>query len=222
MLKNTKFISFITIFAISLLIIIFDKEITIFLNHSMLWNEYYAKYWALTNHPLETKYNVIIVLFLAIYIVYHNKNYKSDISRIIMYIIWLQILIALSYYFIERPFMRQSPNLALSNLISLNEIMPDINFKTHSNSSLPSGHTLNMLYWTMILWPMGKQKICRFLLILMTISFGFGRIFAGLHWASDILSGALLAYIWLKLFDYIATYCINFINLKKKITINYK
>ena len=88
----------------------------------------------------------------------------------------------------------------------------------HSNKipspSFPSGHATNIFALAMVLsWYYPKTA---FIWFLVAITVSFSRIYLGLHYPLDVISGALFGILWALIFIWCARIITIYINKKRK------
>ena len=133
-----------------------------------------------------------IVLFMAI------KNKRIDVSIVINLIV-----ITILNNLLKIIFLRPRPNV--NNLI------------LESGYSFPSGHSsTSMAFYGYLIYLIYKyvnnKKIKISLIIflsLVIVAIGLSRIYLGVHYASDVLGGFLLAIVYLIIFITITNKCIE-------------
>jgi undecaprenyl-diphosphatase len=114
---------------------------------------------------------------LAIILLWIDKRRKVSIYLIIVFIIDSLSLLFLKYFF-----LRPRPYESLSNIKFLN-------FETDIGPSFPSGHTQRAFSGATILGSFyNKLRIPMFIMALLV---GISRIYIGVHYPFDVLSGAI-------------------------------
>ena len=98
-------------------------------------------------------------------------------------------------FFLKQFFLRPRPFEVLQNIIPLD---------TENSSSFPSGHSANAFFGASLLSQKYKKFSIAFYLIAILIA--FSRIYAGVHYPTDVLFGAVEGFLfgrfWIKNFDF--------------------
>lgn len=139
---------------------------------------------------------VVIILTIVLFIAIKNK-------RIAVSIVINLIVITILNNLLKIIFLRPRPNV--NNLI------------LESGYSFPSGHSsIGMAFYGYLIYLIYKyvnnKKIKISLIIflsLVIVAIGLSRIYLGVHYASDVLGGFLLAIVYLIIFITITNKCIE-------------
>lgn len=130
--------------------------------------------------------SLLVACILAILIARHFKKEKYlEIAKLCLYSLILSAAIAGC---LKLAFHSPRPFTVLDNVRQL--AVP-----TEPNS-FPSGHTSSTLaVATVLVWKLRKNWILVVLLVLFAFIIGFSRIYIGLHYPFDVLTGAAVGII---------------------------
>lgn len=132
------------------------------------------------------------------------------------YILWIAIFVALYLWKGKKVAVSYALFIFVATMLSLSLkslfAVPrpeDVRFVIESHGySMPSGHTTRSFVSAMFLHPLVNNSKSRLLIWMLAALIGLSRIFAGVHYPSDVLAGALLGsitgYIGIKMQPYIA------------------
>ena len=113
---------------------------------------------------------------------YFNKNIIIiTVFALIAGLISRFVFAEIIYYFLDRP----RPFVVDQNIVNL--------LAHNSSDSFPSGHASFFFPFPMILYLFDKKLGVK--LMILIILMGIARIIVGVHWASDILAGAIIGII---------------------------
>lgn len=122
-------------------------------------------------------YFLITVLLLLFFLRFH-KFWKAVVGGLLSAFLARFVLTNIIYYFWTRlrPFEAGDINVLLED---------------PGNSSFPSGHAA--FYFAIALFLFYRNKNAGILFFTGALLMGLARVFAGLHWPSDILGGMVIA-----------------------------
>jgi undecaprenyl-diphosphatase len=136
-----------------------------------------------------------IILLISVAILWSNKK-KHFLEFLIIFASTL-VISAITIYFLKHCFERSRP-LAVFGDANVN-----ILFERSYENSFPSGHT--QLAFTVGTFMFVVVRKCIILYAVLACEVGFERIYAGSHFPSDVIAGALLgiffAYVMLFFFE---------------------
>ena len=131
-------------------------------------------------------YSGYILILIALVLIFSAKKYKDRIYNLA----FVSLIVLLSngiitqtirfFFFRERPFVQ----LGFAPLIA----------KSASEAALPSGHASFFFALAFAIFYLGKR---RWSLIFLAVSLlmGISRVYVGVHWPLDIVSGIIVAFI---------------------------
>ena len=134
------------------------------------------------------------------------------------YILWIAIFVALYLWKGQKVAVSYAFFIFVATILSLSfkslfEVPrpEDVRFVIESRGySMPSGHTTRSFVSAMFLHPLVNNSKSRLLIWMLALLIGLSRIFAGVHYPSDVLVGAFLGcvagYIGFKIQPYIVKY----------------
>lgn len=128
----------------------------------------------------------VTLLGLCVLAVIVTKYFKKDkcfeIAKLCLFSLVLAGIITAC---LKLTFHSPRPSLVLENVRQLT-------IPTEPNS-FPSGHTASTLsVVTVLVWKLRKNKVLAFLLVLFAFLIGFSRIYVGMHFPFDVLTGAAI------------------------------
>jgi len=156
-----------------------DKGIFLFINH--IQNGFLDFLTFTVSWITELAALWLFICFLII--VFDKKDKKRKAILILLSLILIFLIINV---FFKTFIFRQRPYLAMEGIKTIGRVQ--------SNSSFPSGHVASSAAAITILIYLYKIKKLWKLLLLAGFIFliGFSRIYAGMHYPSDILAGLLV------------------------------
>jgi len=160
-----------------------DKELLIFLN--TLGNESWDSFWLIITNQLSW-----LPLYLVFfYLIIRSYGWKKALGLLI----FTAILITFSdqfVNFIKNFFQRLRPN----NDPAINQIIRIV--KRSGGYSFVSGHATTSVAVSLFVYLTLKNHVKHIILIFFwPLFFGYSRIYVGVHFPSDVLSGFLLGAI---------------------------
>lgn len=175
-------------------IIALDKEVFVFLNG--LGSEKYDALWLLITKQLHWTPFFIIILYLVYKKLGNWKQFLVVVVAIALLITVTDQFTNLVKYTVQR--LRPCNNPEFEGLIRV--------VKSSSTFSFFSGHAANSMASTMLVFLILKRYYkYAFLLFLFPLVFAYSRIYLGLHYPLDILTGytvgAILGYSFYKLYQ---------------------
>ncbi len=144
------------------------------------------------------EYLIFAIPLIIIFVYFFSKNRKKILSIILKIILALALVYALNYlislFFIRpRPFVNNNEIYQLAKL-----------FTKPTDFSFPSYHTATVFVFAfMVLLDWKKFGI---ILLIPALIVGLARIFAGVHYPTDILGGILTALVSIVLINFILKY----------------
>jgi undecaprenyl-diphosphatase len=125
-------------------------------------------------------------LVIAFIYLYYGKETLFDIIELVIPIIFLSLAI---YWILKLSVRRKRP---FDLLKEVNADVPPLD-----KYSFPSGHTMNNLAVGFML--LAELPSIGWIMVLMPITWGFLRVYYGVHWLSDILGGVCFGFVsfWL-------------------------
>lgn len=157
----------------------FDQEVFIFLNS--LGSENYDGFWLL----VTKQFNWTPLFLLLLYFIYK----KLGIKQTLFLLLFVAVLIAFTDQItnlVKHSFQRLRPcnNPEINSFIRI--------VQSRSSFSFFSGHASNSMAVTVFLYLVLKDKFNYFgFIFLWTLIFAYSRIYLGLHYPGDILTGYL-------------------------------
>lgn len=131
-------------------------------------------------------YSGYILILIALVIIFSAKKYKDRIYNLA----FVSLILLLSngiltqtirfFFFRERPFVE----LGFVPLIT----------KSASEAALPSGHASFFFALAFAIFYLGKRR-WSLVFLLVSLLMGISRVYVGVHWPLDIVSGILVAFI---------------------------
>ncbi len=134
--------------------------------------------------------SLIFFIPILIFLVWLLKKDKK-ILKGLLFGFFSAILVYLFDFLIEKIYFRSRPFVSL-NFIPLIEVLP-------SSPSFPSTHTALAFALAFSLYFINRRLGIIFLVLALLI--GISRIFVGVHWPSDVLSGIILGFIFSSLIN---------------------
>jgi len=187
------------------LVLSIDEQAFYLLNGSLQSNTYWASVWFYMNHNVEKYMNMVVFIFLNIYIITKEESDKRLIMvwNLLLLFVFLQIAIILKdgVLFKLLEIERASPSRVLTPFISLSEMFDSQNVKTSSGSSFPGGHAFAAAFWAFYTCTFVKRKFWP-LVWVVAVPVMIGRLFSGAHWLSDVVVSLILAWAFVSAFVY--------------------
>jgi len=131
-------------------------------------------------------YSGYILILIALVVIFSAKKYKDRIYNLA----FVSLILLLSngiftetirfFLFRERPFVK----LGFVPLIA----------KSASEASFPSGHATFFFALAFAIFYLGKRR-WSLIFVLISALMGISRVYVGVHWPLDIVSGILVAFI---------------------------
>lgn len=141
--------------------------------------------WFVLSEMGQDWFQVLVSVVVAI--VYYNKcHYKLSrvwYSSIVIYLM-SGIFVQIIKFIVGRPRPSMWPEYVPSFL--------EMGAKMHS---WPSGHTMTTFAWLACLMPFYGKKV-QVIMFLIACGVSYSRIGSGAHYPSDVLSGAVIGYIF--------------------------
>lgn len=164
-------------------ILFYDNKIIIYLNS--LGSSTFDVFWLFVTNPL----NWILLFILAIYLIFRNYSFKKALVLIVTGIITC-IATLILVELIKRNIARFRP-------INNNEIKHLLRTVTKANNySFVSGHSAFSMAFSYYIFKVLKYKTKYIQLIFVfPILFAYSRLYLGVHFLTDILSGLFLGYL---------------------------
>ena len=160
-----------------------DKELLVFLNG--LGNENWDSFWLI----VTDQFSWLPLYAIFFYLIFRSYGWKKAIALLI----FTALLITFSdqfVNFIKNFFQRIRPN----NDPSINQIIRII--KNSGGYSYVSGHATTSVAVSLFVYLTLKEQVKYIILIFFwPLLFGYSRIYVGVHFPIDILSGFLLGAI---------------------------
>lgn len=156
-----------------------------------LINNLSHKWWYLDiSGAFLAKYLGFLLLLYLLLLLFRQKNWKVKIyffSLIVLSALTARgLIVEVIRFFYERP--------RPFTILGFNPLIPE-----NYNDSFPSGHAAIYFALAAAVWFFNKsanQSQKSFILLLSGATvISLARIFAGIHWPSDILAGALIGFI---------------------------
>lgn len=179
-----------------------DEEAFFMFNNSLSNNYYWQLLWFCMNHEAEKYLNLLAFVLVNVYIVSREPEESRIILtwHLLMMFIFMQIaFIIKEYLFLDNS--RLSPSLVLQPFVSLSEVFSSDQVKIESKSSFPSGHAFMGAFWAIYTCTFIRKKYWPLVWGIASL-FIVNRLFSGAHWATDIVSGIILAWVLVSIFVY--------------------
>ncbi|MBU4370108.1 phosphatase PAP2 family protein [Patescibacteria group bacterium] len=144
------------------------------------------------------EYLIFAIPLIIILVYFFSKNKKKILSIILKIILALALVYALNYL-IGLIFTRPRPFVNNNEIYQLAKL-----FTKPTDFSFPSYHTATAFVFAfMVLLDWKKFGI---ILLITALIIGFARIFAGVHYPTDILGGIFTALVSIVLINFILKY----------------
>lgn len=178
-----------------------DKFLFRLLNSPLENNTALQYIFAILNHKLETKLNLVAMIGINIYCVFqYPRGQKLKIFLTILFFwAFFQFGLGLHDLYFEDylAVRRASPSIVMDNPVLLSKIFNNNLIKDSCSCCFPSGHALALTYWLGFSVAY-MSKLMRQLAVPVLVFFLFPRAVTGAHWVSDIIFSGMLALIWLE------------------------
>ena len=167
-----------------------DLQLFLFINKSIS-NSIFDTIFTFLHQPYKNIWFVIINLSIWIYIIYKHKKNRFILILILPLGIFITDTIGSSIKKIE---LRKRPYMSIENqdmnlLIKVaKETNGEYKNTKSSRKSFPSNHSANMFFIYFILSILYPKKSQYFLAIAIIV--GISRIYVGVHYPFDVISGA--------------------------------
>lgn len=164
-------------------ILFYDNEIIIFLNS--LGSSTFDGFWLFITNPLSWIWLLVVTIYFTL------KNYLTKKALWILFIGFITCVITLILVeLIKRNVARFRP-IDNSEIKHLLRIVTDA-----SNYSFVSGHSAFSMTFAYYFFNILKDKVNGIKLIFVfPLLFAYSRLYLGVHFLTDILSGFLLGYL---------------------------
>ena len=177
-----------------------DHNVFCLFNLSLEGKPFSQIFWALANIRTADLFGVLFIVgFFLLYILEATGvERRIRISQFLYLCLWGEIGILVSKELLapclkSLGMTRVGPSLLYENAVLVSKAIPWLKVKDISFSCFPSDHAIIILQWLFFIFffcPWKKRIIPLFTLVFFLLP----RLFAGAHWASDILVGSI-AYV---------------------------
>lgn len=173
----------------SMLDSLIEKDIELFLFLNNLGTQQWDGFWLF----ITNKLSAIPLYILLLYLTYKQLGFKKTVLAVLFVILLISISDQTSNLF-KYGFKRLRPchDENLSNLVRLvKESCGGLYsyFSAHASNSMAVGVFFTLLF-------KGKNKYVGYFMILWAILVAYSRIYIGVHFPADVLTGALIGFIY--------------------------
>jgi len=185
-----------------------DKIAFFVLNGHLAWTpRWYNSFFALLNHPWESKLNLTLIIALIMSTYQQGESKIRFFFKVVFYAIIYEFLFQSIHYIVRHNtlLLRASPSCSLPH-IDLNQQGFPFPVKTSAHDSFPSGHAISITYWLSVYYyshPQPRKDIMYAAFLLFTLP----RLVGGAHWLSDIYIGMLVSICYFQGGWLVITYC---------------
>ncbi len=158
-----------------------DRDVLIYLNQLAL----HEPVWRSLSQASAT-YLVGIILLIPVIVIALDRNKEDRFfgPRVIAQAV-LAILLATAFGFVLEAIVgRLRPTLVLDGVTALRSLP--------GNTSFPSGHTLTVFAYATVFLLHRRYHDMGAIMLLLAFLVGIGRMMLGLHYPTDVLTGALI------------------------------
>lgn len=160
----------------------YDYDIIVFLNS--LGSEKWDWFWVLVTEPIHWIWLVLVVFFLL----FKTYGWKKG-GLLVLHLILTCVITLITVELIKRSVARFRP-------INNEEIKHLLRFvKDATNYSFVSGHAAFSFTFAFLTFKLLRNSKYIFLIFLFPLLFAYSRLYLGVHFLSDIVSGILLGFL---------------------------
>ncbi|MEK7478588.1 MAG: phosphatase PAP2 family protein [Patescibacteria group bacterium] len=131
-------------------------------------------------------YSGYILILIALVLIFSAKKYKDRIYNLAFVSLILLLSNGILTQTIRFFFFRKRPFVEL-------DFVPLIE-KSASEASLPSGHATFFFALAFAIFYLGEKR-WSLIFLLISLLMGIARVYVGVHWPLDIVSGILVAFV---------------------------